>query len=418
VLVLATIVILVDGALRREVDREAEAPPGTAIATPSAEPFRPDLEKGPLTYLSDYWLQVAEGARQAFVPLGGGATGVCVGDGLALGTLEAADVLAAAADPASPARSVAADAGQGLALFELGEKTEARPLRAAEGVRTGAWLAAVTMDSERGLQVVPGFLVSTRPAARGGLDVAMAFPSSVAIAVVVDLDGRLAGIAVRLHDRVRVFVVQDLDALVARLAANPVCRGLQVVSAGPKVLAALGLEAGVVVEAIEADAFPTPPDLRPGDVLLRWNGRRLAAPDDFAPAYDATEPGTPVRFVALRGRRRLDGRLEMPGRDGRPYGMRPRAAARLGAVAQWLPADRGETGAAGVRLLRVLEGGPAAEAGLAGGDILLSSDGAPLDWAAARRLLESPAARARPSIITFYRNGAVRLAALPAGRAR
>ena len=53
---LAVIAALVHGALNRE--SPAEAAPRVA-EEPAPPPFvRPDLEKGPLTYVSDYWLQL------------------------------------------------------------------------------------------------------------------------------------------------------------------------------------------------------------------------------------------------------------------------------------------------------------------------------------------------------------------------
>jgi hypothetical protein len=408
--------LLVHGALS---PRPGTPPGGDAAATPtpspSATPFRPELEKIPLTYFSDYWLQLAARAQRGLVTLGrAGIPGVRVRARLALTAIDAADVVSAEGGDSTQGRLVAADAHEGLALFELAADARSEPLPVAEGLHAGNWLAAVNLDPERGLQIVPGHLVSAASEGGEDLDVSMDFPPSLVMAAVVDLDGRLAGVAARHRGRVRVLSAAAADALADRLAAGPVCRGLQVASLPRPVRSALRLQTGVLVTAAWPEAFPAAPNLRPGDVLLQWNRKEVGSPDAFAAVYDDLEPGALVTFVVSRGGQRIEAQAEMPGRDGRPSGMTPREIPGLGAVGQWIPAPAaGGDGASGVRLLKVPDASPAARAGLEERDLILAVDSRPLGWPAARRFLNAAPPAGDGRVLTILRGGAVRLTALP-----
>jgi hypothetical protein len=412
-LVIAASGLLVQGTLSRGPGASSR-PEGASKPAPSASatPFRPELEKIPLSYFSDYWLQLAARAQRGLVTLGpAGVPGVRLRTGLALTTIDGADVVAAEGASPEEGRLVAADAHEGLALFALGAEARGDPLPVAQELHAGNWLAAVTLDPERGLQIVPGHLVSET--SDEDLDVSMDFPPSLAMAVVVDLDGKLAGVAARRRGRVRVLSAAAANALVNRLAGRPVCRGLQVAPLPRPVRSALRLQAGVVVTAVWPEAFPAPPNLRPGDVLLRWNRKEVGSPDAFAAVYDDLAPGASASFVVSRGGQRISGQVEVPGRDGRPSGMTPREIPRLGAVGQWLPPGAaGADGPSGVRLLKVPDGSPAARAQLEKGDLIVAVDSRPLGWPEARRFLTA-APRGGDGVLTILRQGGVRLAGLP-----
>jgi hypothetical protein len=405
--------LLVQGAFSRRpgASPRPEAAP-TPTPSPSATPFRPELEKIPLSYFSDYWLQLAARAQRGLVTLGpAGVPGVRLRAGLALTTIDGADVVSAEGVSPGEGRLVAADAHEGLALFALGAEAQGDPLPLAEGLHAGNWLAAVTLDPERGLEIVPGHLVSGT--SDEDLDVAMDFPPSLAIAVVVDLDGRLAGVAARRRGRVRVLSAAAANALSNHLATDPVCRGLEVAPLPRPVKAALRLQTGVVVTRVWPEAFPAPPNLRPGDVLLRWNRKEVGSPDAFAAVYDDVAPGAAVSFVVSRGGQRISGEVEMPTRDGRPSGMTPREIPGLGAIGQWIPPRAaGGDGPAGVRLLKVPDRSVAAQARLEGGDIIVAVDSRPLGWPEARRFLAAPPGGSL-GVLTIVRQGVVRLAGLP-----
>jgi hypothetical protein len=406
--------ILVHGFLQRgsEVAPEESAGSDPAARAPTPTPFRPDLEKVPLTYFSDYWLQLGERAHDLLVTFGQAAlTGVRVSQGYALSSVEAADMVRAAPGDVPEGQLVAVDARRGLALFRLTADVGTTPRPAAGFLHAGAWIAAVTMDSQRGLQVAPGYLASASSGASPWLDVAVAFPPTFDVAAVVDLDSRLVGVAFRGPDGVKVLSAEAAGALVDELASSPSCRAVDVAPIPDALSAALRVKDGVVVEAVAVEAFAAPPDLLPGDVLLQMAGEQLSSPEDFAEIWDRQEPGSQVRLLVSRGSRRLVRRTEMPGRDCRPAWMMPREMPRLGAVVQWARA----AGTRGFRVLHVPEESPAAKAGIEIGDIVITVDGRPLAWPEARQLLAPDWSSDRVPVLALRRGDALVLAAPPVG---
>jgi hypothetical protein len=412
--VLAVMAILVQGFVSRDGGGDPEEPAPTAVPVPTSTPFRPDLEKIPLTYFSDYWLQLGERSHHLLVSLGEAQlTGVRVSPGYALGSIAAADAATVAPGETPEGQLVAVDGWEGTALFRLAADVGASPLPGADALHAGAWLAAVTMDEEHGLQVIPGHLASTPSPGAHVLDVAIPFPESLDVAAVVDLDARLAGVALRSPRGVRVISADAAGHLVTRLASSPACRAVDVVPLPDRVREVLRLQGGVVVQRLSVEAFATPPDLLPGDVVLQLGSNRVATPEEFAEAWDSQEPGSRVRFLLARGGRRIVRRTELPGRDCRPDGATPRELPLLGAVVQWTRgATSTETADAGYRLLHVPAESRAAGAGLEVGDRLVAVDGKPLSWPAARRLLQPWKSRHEP-VLTVERGGVTRLTVLP-----
>jgi hypothetical protein len=417
-LVLATVLLVVAGILAhgvfgRNAGKSSEEAAPAATPSPTATPFRPDLEKIPLTYFSDYWLQLGERAHQYLVSLGQArVTGVRVSPGYALSSVAAADAATAAPREVPEGQLVAVDAWEGVALFRLAADVGASPLPTARPSHAGAWLAAVTMDERRGLQVIPGHLASPPMPGSRLLDVAIPFPGSLSVAAVVDLDARLAGVALRAPDGVRVISAEAAGGLVARLASSPACRAVEVASLPERVRDALRLQGGVVVQRLSAKAFVAPPDLVPGDVILQVGSSRVSSPEEFAVAWDAHEPGSRVRFLLARGSRRIVRRTELPGRDCRPDGATPREMPLLGAVVQWTGHTSSPDADPGYRLLDVPAESRAGKAGLEVGDVLVAIDGEPLSWPEARQLLQ--AWKGSPAPVLAVRNGEqVRLAVLP-----
>jgi S1-C subfamily serine protease len=308
---------------------------------------------------------------------------------------------------------VAVNGREGAALFRLDADVGTEPLPTADSLHAGAWLAAVTLDEDHDLQVTPGHLASTAAPGAQRLDVAIAFPRSLEVAAVVDLDARLVGVALRSPDGVRVIPAQAARNLVDRLVSNPACRAIGVAPLTDPVRGALRLNGGVVVARLDRRAFATPPDLRPGDVILQLGSHRLGTPDDFVEAWDGQEPGARVRFLIARGGRRIVRRAEWPGRDCRPDSATPREVPLLGAVVQWT--DGRETAGAtpaGFRLLHVPADSRAAAAGMVSGDILGAVDGTPLTWPDARRLL-APWKGRRVPVLTVHRGDVTALLVLP-----
>jgi hypothetical protein len=411
VVILVVAGLLVHGFLQRDGAHEAEESDLSSAPAPISTPFRPDLEKVPLSYFSDYWLQLGEESHELLVSLGEAeVTAVRVAPGYALGSLAAADAVIAAPGDAPEGELVAANGRLGLALFRLVEELGSAPGPVAQSLHAGAWLAAVTSDPQRGLQVTPGHLVSAPPPGAQRLDVAIDFPPSLEVAAVVDLDGRLAGVALHGPSGVQVLSTEAARAIVHGLAANPSCRAVDVAPLDDTAAAALRLKDGVLVEAVVDTAFASPPDLRPGDVLLQLDSTRLTDPDVFAETWDSLEPGSRARFLIARGGRRVVHRIELPGRDCRPAGSTPRSLPRIGAVVAWsFEADPRRDTSAGFRVLNVPSESPAGAAGLERDDILVAVDGERLHWPEARALLEDDWGRGQSPVFTVRRGHMVQL---------
>ncbi|MCG6928736.1 MAG: hypothetical protein LJF30_25955 [Acidobacteria bacterium] len=415
---LVVVGILVQGYLQRSPVPDPEEPADDATSTlpTTSAPFRPDLEKVPLTYFSDYWLQLGERAHDLLVSLGEAQmAGVRVSQGYALSSVAAADAVRVAPGDAPEGQLVAVDGRRGAALFRLTGEVGASPRPSSAALHAGAWIAAVTLDPERGLQVVPGHLVSAPSAAARWLHVAISFPDSFDVAAIVDLDSHLVGVALRRPDGVRVLTVPAATAMVDRLASSPSCRAVDVAPIPDAVRAALHLKEGVVVETVATTAFASPPDLLPGDVLLQLAGEQLSSPEEFAEAWDSQRPGSRVRYLVSRGSRRLVRRIEMPGRDCRPDGESPREIPQLGAVVQWAPGPEaaGPGAGPGFRVLHVPAKSRAAAAGIEPGDVVVAVDGTPLAWPDARRLLDPEWASGHVPVLTVQRGDSVRLTTPP-----
>ena len=122
--------LLVQGYLQRSSVPDPEEPDAAVTPTPAptATPFRPDLEKVPLTYFSDYWLQLGERAHHLLVSLGEAQMpGVRVSQGYALSSIAAADAVRVAPGEAPEGQLVAVDGRRGAALFRLAADVGASP---------------------------------------------------------------------------------------------------------------------------------------------------------------------------------------------------------------------------------------------------------------------------------------------------
>jgi S1-C subfamily serine protease len=412
VLILVVAGLLVHGFLQRdEYTTQAQESELAPAPSPTATPFRPELEKVPLSYFSDYWLQLGERSHDLLLTLGEAqVTAVRVTRGYALGSLAAADAVTAAPGHAPEGELVAANGKLGLALFRVADELGAPPRPVADSLHAGAWLMAVTSDPDQGLQVTPGHLVSAPPPEAQRLDVAIDFAPALDAAAVVDLDGRLAGVALRGPSGVQVLSTEAARAIIEGLAARPSCRAVDVAPLSEDVAAALRVMDGVVVETVASEAFVSPPDLRPGDVLLQLGAIRLPDPSVFAQTWDSLEPGSRARFLIARGGRRVVRRIELPGRDCRPAGSTPRELPLLGSVVQWsMGGEEGRDTETGFRVLNVPSASPAAAAGLQRDDLLVAVDGEALAWPDARSLLDDDWGRGQTPVFTVRRGNTARL---------
>ena len=251
--------VLVYGAFNREPAVEAARTQKTEAAPPSYGGNRPDVEKTILAYESDFWLQLAQGARSKIDLVSSKhIPAVYVSPTLAVASIVAAEELirdsrrqqlleeraalrhsdgAAHAPPNEgdntaagqedldeSMRLVAVDARLGIALFELPEPTE-NPFTLVNpaSLPPGSFLAAITVEADKRLRISPGYLVSAEKTGVAdddaeSFEVSFDLGEAPPTAAVVDLDGNLAGLAVRSGEGTRFLSAPAVSRLVERLA--------------------------------------------------------------------------------------------------------------------------------------------------------------------------------------------------------
>jgi S1-C subfamily serine protease len=412
---LAVLVTLAQGAWSREPHVEAR-PAAELDAEPYTAPpevlrnLRPGLEKTPLSYHSDYWRQLGEITRPKLVQIDG-FPGIVLVRGMVLTSIRAADPILAErrhelallgegdgeqgnAAPAPSEESAVAAAGPeerapirheligvdveiGAALYRVDEARASIPFPSADPERRGAGVlvAAVSLTRDGTTRVSPGHLISasSRPRPSGDLDAILPIPQDATAAAVVDLDGGLLGVALAGEGLPRLWSYDRIARVVARLTTDPVCQSVDVTDVEAPLLERLGVDSGVLVAQVRESAYSPRPSLRPGDVLLTWNGAALRGAEQFKARYRETPPGSRVRYRVMRSGRQVTGVTIMPAPDCRPVGAPATSLARLGVRLSW----EESAPAPGWRIEAISPDSPAHVAGLQPGDRILAIDGRP-----------------------------------------
>jgi hypothetical protein len=427
-LVLVAVAVLAQGARQQGSQPVAELPPAPS-PTPSAAQLlprlRPDLEKTPLSYLSDYWLQLGERARPSLLRLGqAGWPAVVVAPGLAVTSPEAGQALRAEnGATGEPALEVdLRDPDLAFVTFDAATGGEAFALAPLEEVSPGSLVATISIRPDGRLRITPAHVVSigvpqaTDPGEPvwgtppGTLLELSIVPAGLTTGAVVDLDGGLLALAVAARGAELRLLPAALVLEAAQRDPKAPCRALAVAPLARGVRELVGRD-GVVVEAVREDAFAEAPGVEAGDVLLEWDGAPVEDAAAFAARYDAAL-GKPARLLLLRDGTRLRATLTVPGADcGAPLPAPVRLDA-LGLVLRW--AEELETPAWQVASVRPASA--AATAGLRAGDRLLAVSGRPVGGEQARPVLEALARRRRPTLLEIGRGGRVTLRALPTPR--
>lgn len=436
VLVLAAGVVLILGALEQNAPPPAAA---EALEPAAVDPPRPavrTLDKTPLTYFADYWAQLAERTGPRLTAVGSARTpALVVGPRLVLTTLEPvlevttagqrARLTAESVGPELPTPDLGPyrlrgwDPEAGLALFgSIGEDRTPFTLTDARAMPSGSYVGAVTLTAEGEPIVAPGYLMgATPPRARlapaGDLFVSVELPPAFTMAAVVNLDGALLGVAYAAPSGPRVISSTAMLALIERLQAERVCRAVEVADLDDRVRERLVLEDGVLIEYVHREAFEPEPPLRGGDVLIEWAGERVQSAAQFRQFYDAQIPGDPVRYRVLRHRRRIRGRMVMPGADCAPVRPGPVRLAAFGLALEWADPPEGADGPAGWRVAAVAPGGPSDAAGVEERDRVAAVEGVVVVGADDRRRIEAAAGRGEPLLLSLRRGGRTKLVVVP-----
>jgi len=430
--VLTALATLVVAVLFHGASQRSQPRPTTTPAPPPGSPspmLRADLEKAPLSYQSDFWLQLGSRVRNKLCLVGPrGSSALVLASDLAVSTIDAAGASGAqlAEAPASGPGSTslfAADPRAGVALFQISPVAAEDVFQAAapESVHPGMLVAAVSLDPEGRLEVMPGHVLSApgpsspsnpTPAAQA-LEVFVPLATSTTIAAIVDLDGNLVGAVLRGVEGTTVRSADSLLTTLTQLREHPQCRSLEVADPDQSVRSLLGVKGGVVVERVAPGAFRPEVSLQAGDLLLEWNGKKVAGTPQFLKLYDATPPGAVASYLGRRGERVVRGRLAMPGSDCRPPDEPPVRLARTGLTLAWDPAGPGsEAPPSAWRVTRVAPGSPAQGSGIQPGDRILSDGGHEPDREKALAKLAAFERQGRPILLAVERKDHVRLLAL------
>ncbi len=468
IVVIVVAVVLLEGTLERS--RPAEANEESSFDEPAPRPvIRSELEKTPLTYFSDYWSQLAEGARPKLTAIGSSGTpAILVGSGMALTTLEPALEIVAArdrtrlttADPEptlEPTEDVGEDADAvektapdapgaaddpmtsegdaagealteesgphrlrnwddeiGLALFDVESPDQiAFTLSDPRLLPSGSYLGAVTLDAGGRSTITPGHLVTARSGPDGReLVVSMDFPETLSIAALVNLEGALVGVAYGTPDGPRVVTWTEMLRLLEALQTETRCRGLEVSDLSADVRSVLDLEGGVLVEFVDTAAFEPLTSLRGGDILVEWGGEEIGSAEQFMVLYDGQEPGSLVSYRAVRDRRRVTGGVVMHSQDCSPLGPEPVRLPRFGLAVQWMPEQDEPAVTAGWMVVAVAPDGASATAGVDERDWLVALDRQTLDNERDRTSLEAAADSDDALLLSLRRHGRTKLVAV------
>jgi PDZ domain len=376
--------ILVDGALRQGRPASPVVATSRAITPRDGAPtLSVDLDKTPLSYFSDFWLQLGNRTRQRIVLVGSlKAPALVLTPSLAVTSLRIARE-SGLREPGGTVRKVlGADSDTGLTLLELSSPGTVFQASDPTTLHPGQLVAAVSLSPDHRVLVAPGHLTagplaapSEITAAADFLDVAVTLPRSAELSAIVDLDGRLVGVCYDRRGRSRVLSAGALFRLAERLQASPLCRSIEVGEITASVREALGVKGGVVVERILQDAWAARPSIRPGDLLLEWNGKPVGSSGEFQKGYEDTPPGTAATYLARRGREAIRGSVVMPDANCLTPVEQPVTLANVGLTLERESEPGAPLEAPAWRIISVAPGRAAARAGLEPDDSIVAVDG-------------------------------------------
>ena len=142
---------------------------------------------------------------------------------------------------------------------------------------------------------------------------------------------------------------------------------------------------GALVSDVSADSPAARAGLKSGDVIVEFNGKKVEDPSALARAVAVAKPGENSKVMIWRDRHQqtLDIKLgELPGERTAAAGTDPAGKSDLGLTVQPVTPDVARQldlkNPTGVVITRVDPSGPAAEAGLQRGDVIVEVDRTPV----------------------------------------
>jgi serine protease Do len=298
-----------------------------------------------------------------------------------------------------PARLIGLDKASDVALLKIDASgLPAVKLGDSSGVEVGDWVLAI--GSPFGLEhsVTQGIVSAIGRSLPDGNYVPF-IQTDVAVnpgnsgGPLFNLRGEVIGINSQIYSRsggymgLSFAIPVNVASKVARqLAANGKVErgwlGIGIQAMNGELAQSFGLEKplGALVGQVDKDGPASRAGLKPGDVILEFNGQALAQHAELPPLVGDTAPGTTVTLKVWRDKATRNipvtvARLKSPGDDK----LADSAASNTAAgvlniqVVALTPEQREESGveSGGVLVVRVADG-PAARAGLSRGDIILS----------------------------------------------
>ena len=177
--------------------------------------------------------------------------------------------------------------------------------------------------------------------------------------------------------------------------------------------------AGALVADILADSPAAKSELRVGDVVVEYEGQRIAVSADLPPLVGQTVPGTRARVGVLRGgqpKTLLVTIAELPEEGSEPQSQPVPAPVPPGMLGMQLrdltPDQKQQLGIANGVLVDKVAEGPALKAGIRPGDVILQVQGRPARSVAELRALLPQLPRNKPTPVLVRRGAAALFLAL------
>jgi serine protease Do len=179
---------------------------------------------------------------------------------------------------------------------------------------------------------------------------------------------------------------------------------------------------GALVADILADSPAAKSELRVGDVVIEYEGRRINVSSDLPPLVGQTTPGTRTKLTVLRaGQARAVSVTigELPEESAEPQPAAPPGPSQPGVLGMQLrdltPAQKKQLGVnQGVLVEKVAEG-PATRAGIRPGDVILQLQGRPVRSVAELAAIAQQLPRHKPVPVLVRRGAAALFLALRLG---
>ncbi|HVP34325.1 MAG TPA: DegQ family serine endoprotease [Steroidobacteraceae bacterium] len=166
---------------------------------------------------------------------------------------------------------------------------------------------------------------------------------------------------------------------------------------------------GALVSSVEKDGPSAHAGVEPGDVILKLNGEPIASSNELPVKVASLSPGTSVSLEIWRNHAARTVSVKLGALDEQRTAARGESqhgGGKLGLAVRPLTGDEQRQGNVQGGLLVEQSSGPAAEAGIQPGDIVLSANGAPVSSAAA---LKSAVESSKGHVALLIQRGEARI---------